>query len=764
MSKNNWKHENKVVCIDVESRSRYPAYEQLGHNTVIEALKSSHELQSVSPAAGSFPYNSSMPVRKISQKYATSFQLTTAQYFRTTIRKHHKCVEMAMKNKDMVKAMHHIDQCIRLAPSNAKFYIKRSEIYVKLSDFQHAINDLHLALSLGSKSLDTVSINQDVMNSDLQSPSIMCVNLNRAEYENALLMTGHLHFIYGKHLNDDEKYEEALKQFDVSKSFIDQYAQMNDLIMNSSVTPGMLITLMGVLKVYESTRRNNDYIELITKCINNLEKEDIKISEVMLKENSILTSRIYLPQLCDLLYARANLLSKQYGQAITQAYYDLKKALHYCPNHLVSINLLRELETISSNKQEEAIGLMLKSRFTDALDSISIAIYAQPEDIGLYFDKGAILRKLDRLSESMNCILQGINLFNTLNNTDDKESSDVYQLGRNQLFLTINSYAIKLFKEEKYHESNELACQLLEVDPTNYRLLILSGDCHFFMHNYEKSLEKYENAKSIISKLFTDANHCICNNLMNVPESIQSVNQRICLTCYHLSKNQINQCNWLNALNYLDHCIQLTPFQSNFYMIRALVHYQLNNEKHSWNDILSFIYLNLSDWGLYQRTNGKWPIYPIWYQSIIHNQCISQINEQIGPLIHRLKPKYIDLIKIAQSKECKLALLKSIQSIIVKNKCITCCQKIDNSTLTKTTLLNNNDNQQKFDNPIDWLHNHISFDLFSKPKKNISNFVEMKFKRLNCTSQKKLNLVDEVTYKQINTKIKSIRQNKFLEI
>ncbi|KAH8875739.1 Tetratricopeptide repeat protein 16 [Schistosoma japonicum] len=732
MSKDSWKHENTVVCIDVESRSRFPSHEQLGHNTAINALKINQELQAVSPTARSFPYNISMPIRKISQKYTTSFQLTTAQYFRTTIRKHHKCVEMAIKNKDM------------------------------LSNYQHAINDLHLALSLGSKSLDTVSINQDVMNGDLQSASIMCDNLNRVEYENALLMTGHLHFIYGKYLNDDEKYEEALRQFDVSKNFIDQYAQMKDLITNSSVTPGILITLMGVLKVYESTRRNNEYIELITKCINNLEKEDIRISDVMLEENSILTSRIYLPHLCDLLYARANLLSKQYGQAITQAYYDLKRALQYCPNHLVSINLLRQLETISSNKQEEAIGLMLKNRFIDALDSISIAIHAQPEDIGLYFDKGAILRKLDRLSESMNCILQGIHLFNTLNNTDDKESSDIYQFGRSQLFLTMNSYAIKLFTEEKYNESNELARQLLEVDPTNYRLLILSGDCQFFMHNYEKSLEEYENAKSIISKLFTGVNHCICNNLMKLPESIQSVNQRICLTCYHLSKNQINQSNWLNALNYLDYCIQLAPFQSNFYMTRALVHYQLNNEKHSWNDILSFIYLNLSDWALYQRTNGKWPIYPIWYQSIIHNQCISHINEQIGPLIHRLTPKYVDLIKIAQSKECELTLLKNIQSTIAKHKCTTCYQKIDDSTLTKTTLLNNNDNQQKFENPIDWLHNHISFDLFSKPSKNTSSFGKMKCKTFDCTTQKKLNPVDKVTYKQINTKIKSIRQNKFL--
>ncbi|TNN17356.1 hypothetical protein EWB00_011099 [Schistosoma japonicum] len=132
MSKDSWKHENTVVCIDVESRSRFPSHEQLGHNTAINALKINQELQAVSPTARSFPYNISMPIRKISQKYTTSFQLTTAQYFRTTIRKHHKCVEMAIKNKDMVKAMHHIDQCIRLAPSNAKFYIKRSEIYVKI--------------------------------------------------------------------------------------------------------------------------------------------------------------------------------------------------------------------------------------------------------------------------------------------------------------------------------------------------------------------------------------------------------------------------------------------------------------------------------------------------------------------------------------------------------------------------------------------------------------------------------------------------------
>ncbi|VDP02786.1 unnamed protein product, partial [Schistosoma mattheei] len=142
----------------------------------------------------------------------------------------------------------------------------------------------------------------------------------------------------------------------------------------------------------------------------------------------------------------------------------MKKALRYCPNHLESYNLLHQLETISSNKQEEAVELMLKNRFFDSLHSITIAIYAQPENISLYFDKGAILRKLDRLAESLDCIMQGINLFNTWNDTDKKNSADLYQLGRNQLFLTMSSYAIRLLKQEKYQESNALTRQLLEVD------------------------------------------------------------------------------------------------------------------------------------------------------------------------------------------------------------------------------------------------------------------------------------------------------------
>ncbi|CAH8497034.1 unnamed protein product [Schistosoma turkestanicum] len=761
MDKTNWTPENKVVCIDVENRPRFPANEQLGHNIAIEGLRSD-KLKSVSADLYSFSNsnsNNSTAVRNESINQISPFKLTTAQYFSTTIRKHHKCVEMAIKNKDMTKAIHHIDQCIKMAPQNAKFYIERAEIYVKLFDYQHAINDLHLALSLGSKSLDSKSINEDLKNTESESPSFISVSLNCTEYENALLMTGQLHVIYGKTLNNEGKLEEALKQCELGKNFIDQYAQMKNSIIKSSITPGILITLMDVLKVYESMKRNNDYIDLITKCINDLEKENIEIPEQILMENAILTSRLYIPQLSDLFYARASLLSKQYGQSITQAYYDLKKALYYCSNHLESSHLLHRLEMISSKKQEEAIELMLKNRFLDSLHSISMAIYAQPENISLYFDKGAILRKLDRLTESIDCIMQGINLFNTLmNKSGEKDSAELYQFGRNQLFLTMNSYAVKLLKQEKYQESSELTCQLLKVDPKNYKLLILSGDCQYFMNNYEKSLEDYENAKLIIGKLFTDSNHCICNNnLMKIPASIQSINQRICLTCYQLSKNRIQQSDWSDALNYLDYCIRLTPFQSEFYMTRALVHYQLNRTQHSWNDLLIFIYLNLNDWALCQRTNGKWSNYPIWYQTIVYNRFIGQVNEQIGPLIHRLMPKYIDLVKVANSEECKLCLVKNLQKIIRQNKCATCQRASDVST-TKIPYPSK-DNQQTFENPIDWLHKHLSFNLFEESNDNKT--VQMQCSNSNDITRKKLNDVCEEDYKQINAKIKQIRQKKF---
>ncbi|CAH8549103.1 unnamed protein product [Schistosoma haematobium] len=757
MNKTEWRPENTVVCIDVENRSRYPANEQLGHNVIVKELKS-NTLKSIIATSHSFSDVGSSPIRNESKNYMSSFKLTTAQYFSTTIRKHHKCVQMAMKGKDMTKAMHHIDQCIKLAPHNAKFLIERSGIYIKLLAYQHAISDLHLAISLGSNTLDTMSVNRDLTNAALESPSIMSVSLDLIEYENALLMTGQLHIVHGKNLKDEGKLEEALKQYELGRSFIDQYAQMKDLITNSSITPGTLVTLMGALQVYESMKRNDDYVDLITKCINNLESENMEIPEEILMGDPILTSKLYLPQLSDLLYARANLLSKQNGQSIIQAYYDLKKALRYCPNHLESYNLLHQLETISFNKQEEAVELMLKNRFFDSLHSITIAIYAQPENISLYFDKGAILRKLDRLTESLDCIMQGINLFNTWNDTDKKNSADLYQLGRNQLFLTMSSYAIRLLKQEKYQESNELTRQLLEVDPKNYRLLILSADCQYFLNNYEKSLEEYENAKSIISKLLTDSNHCICdNNVMKIPESINSINGRICLACYQLSKSRIKQSDWSNAINYLDRCIRLAPFQSEFYMTRALVHYQSNHTKHSWNDILIFVYLNLSDWALCQRTNGKWSIYPMWYQTIVHNRFLSQVNEQIGPLIHRLTPKYIDLVKVANSKECELSLLKNLRRIINENKCAA-CQRARNASTTKITFPTNG-NQQTLENPIDWLNNHVWFNLFSEPRDD--NVIKMRFVNSDDITQKTFTDVREDDYKQINAKIKEIRQKNF---
>ncbi|CAH8519262.1 unnamed protein product [Schistosoma mattheei] len=322
----------------------------------------------------------------------------------------------------------------------------------------------------------------------------------------------------------------------------------------------------------------------------------------------------------------------------------------------------------------------------------------------------------------------------------------------------MSSYAIRLLKQEKYQESNALTRQLLEVDPKNYRLLILSADCQYFLNNYEKSLEEYENAKSIISKLLTDSNHCICdNNVMKIPESINSINGRICLACYQLSKSRIKQSDWSKAINYLDRCIRLAPFQSEFYMTRALVHYQSNHTEHSWNDILIFVYLNLSDWALCQRTNGKWSIYPMWYQTIVHNRLLSQVNEQIGPLIHRLTPKYIDLVKVANSKECELSLLKNLRRIINENKCAACQRARDAST-TKITFPTNG-NQQTLENPIDWLNNHVWFNLFSEPRDN--NVIKMHFVNSDDITQKTFTDVGEDDYKQINAKIKEIRQKNF---
>ncbi|CAH8850619.1 unnamed protein product [Trichobilharzia szidati] len=146
--------ENKVMCIDVENRPGYPLHEQLGHNTIInEDVKEINGASSV--VARSFLMHSPTRRRDLPQKFAVSYmKMTIGQYFTTTIRKHHRCVEMAMNNADMLKAMHHIDQCIKLAPNNARFHIERAEIYAKLQDYQHAISDLHIALSLGSKSLE----------------------------------------------------------------------------------------------------------------------------------------------------------------------------------------------------------------------------------------------------------------------------------------------------------------------------------------------------------------------------------------------------------------------------------------------------------------------------------------------------------------------------------------------------------------------------------------------------------------------------------
>ncbi|CAH8850625.1 unnamed protein product [Trichobilharzia szidati] len=556
---------------------------------------------------------------------------------------------------------------------------------MQLQDYQHAISDLHIALSLGSKSIEANVVDQHVVintgsvsladtSPSCVSPSLVSANMNRTGYQDALLKTGQLHIVY---------------------------------------------------------------------------------------------------EISDLLYTKAKILFKQSGQSITQAYYNVKRAIHHCPVHENSLNLLKQLESLSSWKQEEAVASMLRNRFIDALQSINTAICAQPENVSLYFDKGAILRKLSRLDESIDCILQGIELLDGTSNNDNNnqnKSSDNYQSlyvsGKNQLFLTISCYAIRLLTKGEYHESSELIRQLLKVHPNNYRLLMLFGDCQYQMNHHEEALKMYEKAKLIINELLCTSNQCTCTNntVSNIPESVKSVNHRICLACYYLSRQKIKENDWLAALNHLNYCIQLAPFKSEFYMTRALVHYQLSSAKQSWEDVLIYIYLNLSVWALCEKTNGKWPAYLVWYQSMLRNRFISHVNEQIGPLIHRLTPKYIDLVKVARSKESEMCLMKNLQSLTDAGKCNIC--KNDDNNNNKTTTVTGSYDPIKFENQIDWLKNNISFDLFSMPTSNdISsheNNETMKCESKKCESQIQRGCKITEDYKQIKVGIQNIRGRKYL--
>ncbi|CAH8537414.1 unnamed protein product [Schistosoma bovis] len=133
----------------------------------------------------------------------------------------------------------------------------------------------------------------------------------------------------------------------------------------------------------------------------------------------------------------------------------------------------------------------------------------------------------------------------------------------------------------------------------------------------------------------------------------------------------------------------------------------------------------------------------MWYQTIVHNRFLSQVNEQIGPLIHRLTPKYIDL---------------NLRRIINENKCAA-CQRVRNASTTKITFPTNS-NQQTLENPIDWLNNHVWFNLLSEPRDD--NVIKMRFVNSDDITQKTFTDVREDDYKQINAKIKEIRQKNFV--
>ncbi|CAH8850652.1 unnamed protein product [Trichobilharzia szidati] len=125
---------------------------------------------------------------------------------------------------------------------------------------------------------------------------------------------------------------------------------------------------------------------------------------------------------------------------------------------------------------------------------------------------------------------------------------------------------------------------------------------------------------------------------------------------------------------------------------------------------------------------------------------ISHVNEQIGPLIHRLTPKYIDLVKVARSKDSEMCLMKNLQSL--------------------TDAVTRSYDPIKFENQIDWLKNNISFDLFSMPTSNdISsheNNEATKCEGKKCESQIQRGCKIIEDYKQIKVGIQNIRSRKYL--
>ncbi|KAF5403793.1 hypothetical protein PHET_02703 [Paragonimus heterotremus] len=571
-------------------------------------------------------------------------------------RKHYKCVVEAISKKHWVDALVHIEQCLRLVTTNNRWYVERAEINLKLNRFHSAIADFLYVLS---QPVHSYATRRSVCFPTVSTDPEEAVSSSQEKRSDTLRLI-HSYIQYGRYLLKLKQFSQAEAQFVQARFWIDQYccektdspAQTSFLSTElTAASPGEMLTLQDILRLYEAQNRVEDYMNLLTKSIRQ-SKPSItrRIREVLHKTHED-HPEIEILSSIDLYVARAKLFLSQGMGNLQRARSDAQAVINMAPDHPAAAHLMDYLNRLSLRERDTAMTLTLKSRFSEALVHLHRAVAAQPDMGVLRLERGTLYRRQQKYEESLKDLLEGMRMIQQEIKLDKLSPDSADKIGcmaTEQIFLTVVDYAKFLLRNSQFKQAFSIVQNLLQLFPMVYTFYILRGDCNQMMNYFEEAVQDYETAQAILTGAAT-------GNLLvqNETELINCMNERLCESMFPLSLSKLLEGKSDEALNLLNHSIERAPLLPENYAARAYVQYQLRKFQLSWDDVLCCVYLTLSEWVLNHRTDNMWKHLSGSAREVIVSRLVTKTEQMLGPLITKLVRNPLGLKALADGEICK---------------------------------------------------------------------------------------------------------------
>ncbi|KAF6779217.1 hypothetical protein AHF37_01029 [Paragonimus kellicotti] len=483
----------------------------------------------------------------------------------------------------------------------------------------------------------------------------------------------HTYIQYGRYLLKLKQFSQAEAQFVEAKYWIDQYcyekadspAQTSFLSSEmTAATPGEMLTLQDILRLYEAQNKVEDYMNLLTKSIRQSRPSITRRIREVLRKTHEDHPEIEILSSIDLYVARAKLFLSQGMGNLQRARSDAQAVINMAPDHPAAAQLVDYLNRLSLRERDTAMTLTLKSRFAEALVHLHRAVAAQPDISVLRLERGTLYRRQEKYEESLQDLLEGIRMIQQeikFDKLSPRSADKICCMATEQIFLTVVDYAKFLMRTSQFKQAFSIVQNLLRLFPELYTFYILRGDCNQMMNYFEEAVKDYETAQVMLST-------AAARNLpvQNETELINCMNERLFESVFPLSLIKLHEGKSDEALNLLNQSVERAPLLPENYAARAYVHYQLGKFQLSWDDVLCCVYLTLSEWSLNRRTENMWKHMPDSAREFIVSCLVTKTEQMLGPLLTKLVRNPLGLKALADGESCKKAANQILQQNLNK--------------------------------------------------------------------------------------------------